>query len=396
MTPVYCLSVEQSDIKNPPKQIRDPIRVFCFALIVNWGGGKSVKRLFKGASERHAGSKQSRTTDTVFYKDVQITCLQVCQRQVPLAFIIRSGDQTFSDQPYLVVSFLLHVDAVHRHHTVPGAQPRRFCGGSGLHFADELAALPFLAVQVKSIPAGPFAHDTEPRFPLAGHFLPPFKTLVLGKSDQMSVPSPPLPLSSGMGVKAADGEVSVTFYCSDRASQTHRNFRRWKTKMRIRKPNFSTMSASGTDAKCPPDRMSCAGLKRTDGNSKRDLWQWQTVTYSLRSITSHAAGPWVKSMGSLSYFCLPTITACMRAVHALTACAGCARCAQKHLPSLPCATSLVCVKRARRPERTRPCTTLPPAGRKKHCTKRVLAMTSRDKRVKLNENTFSEVDPFSR
>lgn len=79
----------------------------------------------------------------------------------------------------LVVCLLLHVSAIHCHHTVPSAQPRRFCRGAGLHFADELSALPFLSMQVKSIPGLPFYHETKPWFQLAGHFPPSFfKNLV--------------------------------------------------------------------------------------------------------------------------------------------------------------------------------------------------------------------------
>ncbi|KAL2299105.1 hypothetical protein Nmel_014721, partial [Mimus melanotis] len=43
---------------------------------------------------------------------------------------------------------LLHVEPVHLHDAVPGAQPRSLGGRAGLHFADELAALALLAVQV--------------------------------------------------------------------------------------------------------------------------------------------------------------------------------------------------------------------------------------------------------
>lgn len=102
-----------------------------------------------------------------------------------------------------MVSFLLHVDAIHLHHTVPGAQPRHFCRGTGLHFADELTGLSFLAMQVESIPAVPFRYETEPWFPLAGHFLPPFKTLVL---EKLAI------FFFFMGVKAAVGRLCVTFY----------------------------------------------------------------------------------------------------------------------------------------------------------------------------------------
>lgn len=70
-----------------------------------------------------------------------------------------------------MVRLSLHVHAIHRNHPVPGPQPRSLRGGAGLHFADELAALPLLAMQVKSIPAVPFCHDTKPRFPLVAHFL---------------------------------------------------------------------------------------------------------------------------------------------------------------------------------------------------------------------------------
>lgn len=72
---------------------------------------------------------------------------------------------------YLMMRLFLHVNAIHCNHTVPGAQTRFFCGGAGLHFADELSALPFLAMQVKSIPVLPFCHETKPWFPLAAHFL---------------------------------------------------------------------------------------------------------------------------------------------------------------------------------------------------------------------------------
>lgn len=56
----------------------------------------------------------------------------------------------------LMVCLFLHVNAIHCNHTVPGAQPRRLCWGAGLHFADKLSALPFLAMQVKTIPVLPF------------------------------------------------------------------------------------------------------------------------------------------------------------------------------------------------------------------------------------------------
>ena len=87
----------------------------------------------------------------------------------------------------LVVCLLLHVSAVHCHHTVPSAQPRRFCRGAGLHFADELSALPFLSMQVKSIPGLPFYHETKPRFQLAGHFHPSFFFFFFKTSLQCSV-----------------------------------------------------------------------------------------------------------------------------------------------------------------------------------------------------------------
>lgn len=113
-----------------------------------------------------------------------------------------------------------------------------------------------------------------------------------------------------MAVKAAGGGLSVTFYPpGERASQTLRNFRRWKTKMRKRKHKFSTIYGSGTDAKCRPDRMSCAGLKRTAGNSKRNVSQCADPYSLQRSIISDTAGLLLRSMGSLSYSSdVPTIT----------------------------------------------------------------------------------------
>lgn len=63
----------------------------------------------------------------------------------------------------------LHIDPVHCNHPVAGPQSGRLCGRTILHFADELSALPFLTVQVKSISVLCLCHETKPRFPLAGH-----------------------------------------------------------------------------------------------------------------------------------------------------------------------------------------------------------------------------------
>lgn len=60
---------------------------------------------------------------------------------------------------------------------------------------------------------------------------------------------------------------------------------------------------------CPPDRMSCAGLKRTTGTSKRNLSQCADPYSLQRSITSDTAGLLWKSIGFLSYSSdVPTIT----------------------------------------------------------------------------------------
>ena len=68
--------------------------------------------------------------------------------------------------PDLVVRFLLHVEPIHLHDSIPSAQPRRFGGGTGLHFADELPALALLAVQVEAVAVLPFQHMAQPRFQL--------------------------------------------------------------------------------------------------------------------------------------------------------------------------------------------------------------------------------------
>lgn len=208
--------------------------------------------MYKKSSSDHQsrrGSQQSRTAEEFLSKDVAdvpVTWFQVCHKQVTLAFSERSRGQNFPDHPYLVVSFLLHVHAVHRHHPVPGAQPRRFCGGPGLHFADELAALPFLAMQVKSIPAVPFCHEAEPRFALAGHFLAPFKTPRVMEIRLNVFFSFPL-LQHGSQSSGWRGERHILPACCARIANS-KKLQALKSKMRKRKHKFSTTCGSGAEA----------------------------------------------------------------------------------------------------------------------------------------------------